>query len=321
MLRADIAMGSTKLIREGLKLLRDRGVRETAAEAQAFFREAGIRQYHQLTGKADRGAPIYEQEWDVLVILDACRVDYMRGVAPDYGFIDTVNEFESLGSYSLSWMEQNFTEEYADEMANTVHVTGNPFSETALNANDFALLDEVWRYSWDDDIGTIHPRPITDRAITHAREHNPDRLIIHYMQPHAPFTQNPNLQSNGPSPDDWMSSTDKSIWMRVREGEVALEDAQAAYRDELRYVLDDVELLLANIDAETAVITADHGESMGELGIYGHARGIASDSLRVVPWVTTSATDTGSYNPETYETTVSANPDTTSRLRDLGYLD
>lgn len=307
-----------QLLKGGLRLVRERGIRDAYHEVRAFLRESTIRRYHQITGVDDRGTPIYDEDWDLLVVLDACRFDFLFETASDNEFLNEVSEFESLGSYSLSWMQRNFSEDYTEEMAETIHVSGNPFTETALDPNDFSHLEEVWRYSWDEDVGTIRPRPITDAAVSLAREHDPERLIVHYMQPHAPFTTHPELQT-GPSADDWADAADKSVWMRVQEGDIPLEEAKNAYRDELAMVLEEVELLLNNVDAETAVVTADHGEAMGESGIYGHARGVAIDALRVVPWATTTAIDSGDHVPETHRS--ESDGEQTDRLRDLGYME
>jgi len=48
-------------------------------------------------------------------------------------------------------MERNFIEEYSDEMAEMAIVMGNPHSKTYLDASDFDILDEVWRYAWEDE--------------------------------------------------------------------------------------------------------------------------------------------------------------------------
>lgn len=311
-------MSVPQLFKGGLRLLRERGVRDTFHELRSFLREAAFRRYHRFTGKEGRGTPIYEREWDLLVVLDACRADFLKEMESEYGFLGDVGEAESVGSYSLSWMEGNFSEEYSDEMAETIHVTGNPFTETALDPNDFRQLEEVWRYSWDEKIGTLRPRPITDAAVSLARDENPERLIVHYMQPHEPFTTHPELRT-GPSADDWANTADKSIWQQVQEGRVPLEDAKEAYRDELAMVLEEVELLLENVDAETAVVTADHGEAMGESGLFGHPRGVAVDALRVVPWARTTAVDSGEHTPENHRS--NSDGEQADRLRDLGYLE
>lgn len=311
-------MSVPQLFKGGMRLLRERGVRDTFHEVRSFLREAILRQYHQFTGKAERGTPIYERDWDLLVVLDACRADFLQEIASEYDFLDDVGEAESVGSYSLSWMEGNFSEEYSDEMAETVHVSGNPFTETALDPNDFQHLEEVWRYSWDKEIGTLRPRPITDAAVSLAREENPERLIVHYMQPHEPFTTHPELRT-GPSAENWADTADKSVWQQVLEGKIQLEDAKKAYRDELAMVLDEVGLLLNSVDAETAVVTADHGEAMGESGFFGHPRGVAIDALRVVPWARTTANDSGEHSPENHRS--ESDGEQTERLRDLGYLE
>ena len=317
-LQSPTSMGLLQILTEGLRITQEQGLRDAYRKGRTFTREAAIRRWHRLSGSVDRGKPIYESDWDLLVILDACRFDALQEVADDYGFVENVESRDSVGSYSLSWMKQNFTEDYADEMAKTAMITGNPFTETALDPEQFTHLEEVWRYSWDDEIGTIRPRPLTDRAISVARDDDPDRMIVHYMQPHEPFTTHPELQQ-GPSASDWAHATNKSIWMRVQEGDIPLDVAREAYYDELRMVLDDVEILLNNVDADTAVITADHGEAMGEYGIYGHARGVAIDALRVVPWAETTAVDAGEHNPAGSKST-ETNGGQMERLHDLGYL-
>lgn len=311
-------MGYTQLYKDGLRVLRDQGIRNSIPRARMFLREASLRTLHNLNGEDQRGVPIYEEEWDLLVVLDACRVDLLREVGTDYGFLDNIEVRDSLGSYSLSWMERNFIPKYEDQMADTVYVTGNPFSEAALDPNDFCRIEEVWKYSWDERVGTIRPRALTDTAISLARELSPNQMIVHYMQPHEPFTTAPELHG-GRTATKWADPTDTSVWTRVDRGDLPLERVQDAYRQELRMVLNEVEILLENVDAETAVVSADHGEAMGELGIYGHARGVAIDALRRVPWAVTTAEDTGGHTPHDHRTDKKG--EQRDRLRDLGYVE
>lgn len=132
------------------------------------------------------GINIFEHDWDALILLDACRVDLLEEVATNYEFLNHPGTLHSVGSSSIQWIEQTFSTEYRDEMQGTVYVTGNPFSKRVLTSSDLLALDEVWRYAWDDETGTISPDSITDRAIAAGREHGFDRLIVHYMQPHFP---------------------------------------------------------------------------------------------------------------------------------------
>lgn len=311
-------MSAFTTLKQGVQVLRQDGPLSLAKKGSMFAYESGFRAYHQATGAAQRGENVYNRDWDVLVILDACRVDLLDEVADEYDFLENRDTFHSLSSYSLGWMNRTFTPEYAEEMARTAHVSGNPFTQDALDASDFLELDEVWQYGWDDSVSSIPPRPVTDRAITAARTHQPDRLIVHYMQPHIPFITHPELCFQTTNPDEWGEVASETVWDRVRAGDVSYDQMWEAYLDNLRVALDDVELLLDNIDAETVAITADHGNAVGEYGLYGHPRGIALDCLRVVPWVTTTASDSGSHTPAEYDRTAT-NEDLDAKLEALGY--
>lgn len=272
----------------------------------------GLRRADRIAG---RGNPIYEEEWDVLLVLDACRADLMEEVADDYSFVNTEST-RSVAGGSRAWMQQNFVVEYADEMAETVYVTGNPFSEEILSARDFAELDEVWKYGWNSNLNTIPAGAISDRTIHHHRARNPDRLIAHYMQPHHPFVPNP--LDSGMNRDD-LANPEKPVWRRLQEGELKKDEVWEAYRENLGYVLDEVKIVLSNIDADTVVITADHGNAVGEYGVYGHGD-IPLSAVREVPWCVTSATDEGTFQPELSPDDTHEEIGTKQRLRDLGYL-
>ena len=268
------------------------------------------------------GQSIYERNWDVLLILDACRVDLIEGVENEYSFLDTPGTHTSLGSMSKEWLEANFTTDFPNQIKQTAYVTGNPYSEAVADRN-FRLLDEVWKYAWDDELGTIPPRPITDRAISVMRNHNPERLVVHYMQPHYPFIEDPDLHP-GIDIDRFGNLPWDNVWEMLRNGEVDRNRVLSAYEQNLRLVLDDVSILLESIDADRVAISSDHGNALGEYGIYGHPEEVPLASIREVPWYETTATDTGQYEPTEYpdKETDSSKPssqEVTERLRDLGY--
>ena len=270
------------------------------------------------------GTPVFEEDWDVLLVLDACRADLLAAVRDEYEFLDAPDTRLSVDSTSHRWMEKNFSAAYADDLRETAYVTGNPYSDGVLAEREFRLLDEAWKYAWDDDLGTIHPRPLTDRAIAVGRDLDPGRLIVHYMQPHYPFVRHREVDDGIPLAffREGVTDTDRErdVWSQFKEGELTESEVRELYLDNLRYVLDDVGLLLANLDAETVVISADHGNAFGEFGVYGHPPGMPFRSVREVPWYATSATDTGEYVPETEPPDSESNGTVDERLRDLGYL-
>lgn len=273
------------------------------------------------------GVNVYDREWDALLVLDGCRVDALREVAPEYDVLDTPGTHRSPGSTSYEWMERTFTDEYAEEMGRTVHVSANPFTHQYLDAGRFALLDEVWKDGWDEEVGIVPARTVTDRAIHAGREHvGPNnRLLVHYMQPHFPSVPRP--LGDTATLDEWRDGREMA-WQGLRRGEFTEDEVWSAYLANLRYVLDDVECLLENLDAERVAITADHGNAIGEWGMYGHPN-VPLTVLREVPWFTTSATDSGTYEPDIGRSDEFAKRDETDgadsavadRLSALGYTD
>ncbi|QHS18264.1 hypothetical protein GWK26_02825 [haloarchaeon 3A1-DGR] len=133
---------------------------------------------------------------------------------------------------------------------------------------------------------------MTDRGIAVSRDHDFDRVILHYLQPHPPYV------ANALADDRELEHHERDWWGYLGEtGDY--ETIWDTYLDELRYVLDDVELLLENVDAETVAISADHGEAFGEYWEYGHHTGSINPYVRKVPWVETTATDERTHTPNT----------------------
>jgi hypothetical protein len=82
----------------------------------------------------------------------------------------------------------------------------------------------------------------------------------------------------------------------------------------LRAVLDDVEILLENYEADRVAITADHGEWT----FYSHNIGCPYPAIRRVPWVETTTEDEGTFEPSV-EATGGVSADVEDQLVQLGY--
>jgi hypothetical protein len=275
------------------------------------------------------GTNVFSREWDLLVILDTCRVDALRAVAPEYDFLTGVGAITSVGSSSLEWVGNTFTTEYLSEIRGTACVTSNAYMEKILrdrnyitgtshlvHADDLSVLDQPWMYVPDEEKPFVHtpPRYITDRAIAVGRDHVSDRLLVHYTPPHSPYTAAALKEGR-----DELKPYEADPFQALRDG-VSYETVWEAYLDELRLALDEVELLLENVDADRVVISADHGEAFGEYGIYSHPTGMLHPKIRRVPWAETTATDTGTYEPTAEARNSDAAREAKSHLEDLGYL-
>lgn len=291
-----------------------------------------------VTSRRPVGTNVFERDWDLLVVLDACRLDAMSEVAHEFPFLGPVGSIRSVGSTSSEWMLGTFTREHVDAISETAYVTGNmfadrifaagqrpPATETAsidfpvplsaprwdvVDERDFLHLDKVWEYTDMLGSGGFPPRPVTDRAIAVARERAPSRMIVHYMQPHTPFIAD----------DVDPSIRDQSdVLVKLRNGELSRSAVWDGYLANLSFVLEEVSILLDNVDAERVAITADHGEGMGELGGYGHTFGWPHPAVKSVPWMETTAEDHGTFQPE-LDARVNTDVDVDERLRELGYL-
>ncbi|RKS78449.1 hypothetical protein BDK61_4114 [Haloarcula quadrata] len=255
---------------------------------------AYLRALQALGRRVPYGTNVYQREWDVLVVLDACRADLLRAVAPDTRLFDTVSTVRSVGSSSSEWLENTFPGH--PETAQTVMVTGNTWTDRYLDADAFATLDEVWKYAWDEDLNTVPAAAVTDRAIALSRRLDPERLVVHYMQPHHPFVPDP-LDGDGGLARTGRHSNTANPWVALRRGEVSADRVWNAYEANLRYVLREVEALAENVDGRIAV-TADHGNLFGEWGLYGHPMHTPVPALLAVPWAETDGVDSGEREPD-----------------------
>lgn len=242
-------------------------------------------------------------DWDTLVILDACRFDVFEAVNP---FDAPLESRISQASNTGPWFSKNFINVQPELTSDVVYVTANPkASSERVDSDRFYHLEETFRTHWDEEAGTVRPEDVVDVAIQlHARY--PDkRLVVHLLQPHGPFvgTDTPNLHAGS--------------YESLQRGEVSRETVLAAYRECLEYALDEVQRLTEYLSG-TVVVTADHGECFGEAGIYAHPPWAHHETLLTVPWVEVEGE--GREPPAaTDETGSEVSESVNEQLRRLGY--
>lgn len=308
--------------------------RATVASAHEL-RMGATRRIGLLIGKRiwDRG------DWDVLVVLDACRNDLMQSVAPEYDILpNDPGHCWSNASCSIDWILRNFSA-HPEHARRSGYITGNPFTDhtaddapTAdLSGDDFAYFAPLYKTEWGavdgGPVETIPPAPLTDQAIAAWRRRDElgmDRLVVHYMQPHQPYRSKPEWTGVNKNLKDLVKTRTKAgacAWQECRQGNIDAEELWTACRDNLRWVLDDVtQRLLQNVDGKV-VLTADHGNAMGELGEWGHHPGAIGPAVRKVPWAPVEAADKRTVTPDVDLQRRTAVDDTIeSKLDSLGYL-
>jgi len=228
----------------------------------------------------------------LLIILDACRYDI---------FLEEFNDFLE-GELEPVWSSGVDTFRYMrniwDGYYDLVYVSGAVPINSAVDdptsvgemygdyipKRHFKEIVDAWDSGWRDDLGTVPPSNVTEEA---RKKLDEDKLVVHYYQPHAPFIGDypllgktgSNVGKNRGNPPDGV------IWDRVRGGKITDRQIRKAYRSNLRLVLDEVSDLVEDMDSRKVVITADHGELLGDDGLYSHPWSVNHPKLRKVPWL------------------------------------
>jgi len=278
---------------------------------------------------------IMEQDWDNLIILDACRYDIFKEENHIEG---ELNKVLSKGSHSEEFIDHNFHGQHHD----TVYVSSNSWASKLRNKNVFYKV--AYTYSRDYDNKTRHEKhqsfdPSRVLEIGNANYNESKRFILHFMQPHAPYW-GPKAKSvrsdlrkeydigfKAWDPNEEVSDEDPTHLLRAaRMGYVSNEVIKEVYKENTHIVLDKVDKLLKNIQGKT-IITADHGELLGESQIicykdFGHPRNIYLPELRHVPWLTIESNERREiYSEKPIKSDFINENDIETNLRALGYLD
>lgn len=230
--------------------------------------------------------PVWEKDWDVLLIMDACRLDYAKEEFEEerYDVKDTI----APGSSSKDWAE-HFEE--AEDLEDIVYISANPHVSNQMiegfaGDNPFFMIYDVWKTNWDDENGTVRAEALNEK-FSEVKEMYPDkRFILHYMQPHHPFIGEKQLEDSGfIFPDgNTKSEKDKMVWDRLKDGEIDEDVFREAYRSNLKYVKSCIEDLIPDLDGRI-IITADHGNIFGKRWMYAHPPELYFDELVRVPWI------------------------------------
>lgn len=133
---------------------------------------------------------VMKEEWDYLLVLDACRYDYFEKFNNLNG--DLCKRI-SLGSDTQEWIEKNFRFPRND----TVYVSANPKISKFklkkwLGSIPFFSIEEVWDYGWDSELSTVPPENVVESALRVVERYPDKRMIVHFIQPHQPFILNLN---------------------------------------------------------------------------------------------------------------------------------
>lgn len=176
-----------------------------------------------------------EEDWDVCIVLDACRFDVFEEMYSDY-LEGELEKRKSPGSNTQEWLPKVFGEQY-----DWLYVSGNSFinsedlpikrckgkSNSEWTATEhFSKILDAWDYGWDELLGTVDPASI-NRTYQRIDTSGFDRTILHYIQPHAPYTGH-------------LLGKSRRVGQKSAEGQVTKETALNSIRDTVGGIVDSI---------------------------------------------------------------------------------
>lgn len=240
--------------------------------------------------------------WDVLIILDACRFDTFCSVYfPCY-------KVNSEAANTIQWLKKHWNGNYE----RTFYISANPF----INSKDIAFsgykaTDHFFKFDiqdlWEetDKYDRTPPESVarcTTSLMNFIVDKRPNivanpRFIAHFIQPHAPYYfAERRLQLRklfkGLIPMQYWQWCKKKAPKSVTSLEESYLDRYTpseikhAYYLNLKSTYDSVMEIVRTAQklGLTTVITADHSEYLGEEGRWGHG-GKLTEFISTVPWM------------------------------------
>lgn len=264
---------------------------------------------------------ILNEDWDNLIILDACRYDTFE----KYNIIEgDLNKIFSTASHTAEFVEENIDREFLD----TAYVSASP--QLVGTENKFHHVAHLWRDDWDEDLRTVLPEVVTSRVKEIQEEYPNKRLVAHYMQPHYPFIGDLRSEIGTHATftgGDVTNRDHPSVWDLLVSRKVDRETVMRAYEENLRVTLPHVQELISSLNGKT-VISSDHGNlfrkkvSRLPIRIEGHPPRYPDPDLLAVPWLKCpydTRKEITAAEDKRKEGTVDGE-EVAQRLKDLGYL-
>lgn len=262
----------------------ERPTADTSASEQFFYRlRKWLLQRATSTSGADQHRRIADTDWDVLLVLDACRLDTCRN-AVDW----PVQEVQTPASCTPDWLSKAAEDNL---FAGKTILTANP----QYDKFDFgaASLEHFWQSDWDGTLQTVLPEPLLERVSEQLAVDAPP-VVAHLQQPHWPYVAriDESWQLAYSDLGPWVDGGDeiRSMQVAMARGKIDIDHARRAYRASVRSIW---RTLLPAIEGWVAggnhvVVTADHGEVFGrftDATMYEHPCKVGIRPLTAVPWV------------------------------------
>ena len=209
---------------------------------------------------------IHKMDWDVLIILDAMRFDVFKEITGEG------EPVWSAGSCTDEWLTNTWPHKYP-----ITYIAGNPF--VSMYKGHFRRVIDAWKEGWRCIRGcwTVPPEEIIKAYIAWRDAGGKGKVVLHFMQPHLPSIGRIALPKSSskqvPGYDPY----------KIALQEYGPEMVREAYYSNAEFIIKRVFKFIDKIEGKV-VITSDHGDLLGEDGMWGHGK-IPHSILRTVPWL------------------------------------
>jgi len=248
-----------------------------------------------------------DREWDILILLDGCRYDYFK----EYNTIKgNLKKVVSPSTGTKDWFERIINSKCDD----IIYLT--PIVKFDTWYPNHGLFKEVklWGDKKSFKYSALNPLDISRIAGEYIKKYPNKRIIVHFLVPHPPFlTMAPEhkekIKKESLKTDENIKKSKLKrkflfiIWMLKQRfptiifwhlerllglhgGMLVLYKTggfkliRELYRNNLILALSAINKIYTR---GKMIITADHGQRLGEYGMFGHG-GWRSKSVIEVPW-------------------------------------
>lgn len=294
----------------------------------------------RLDGQSKRLNELIDANNWCLIVLDACRYDFLKTIFSQY-FEGSIDPVWASGSNTFDYLATNWQDSYSfpyvtaaapvtptkinfdnNETAQGLIFEGEELREMYNGyqpADHLLNIDAVWQDNWDENLGVCPPEPVTKRAIEESHENS--KLVAHYFQPHAPFIGEASETANRDNINSLKGgAVSEGIWEKVESGEISAKELCTLYKSNVERVLVAAAHLIQETKFDRYVIIGDHGEALGEYNRYTHGMDW-HPYVRTVPWAEVSTVNADiDYMQEFKSSKGSENSSVEDRLSELGYL-
>ena len=267
---------------------------------------------------------IHSDDWDVLIVIDACRYDYFKKYHAKILNNGNLKPVESSASWTGAWIAETFHNKI---MLDTVFISTIPWLKSDgpsiekvrsfkerlkyvkmlrdINiTKQFKEIVDVWKIGTKDLKHYSQLEQTTDETIKAIEQNPKSRVIVKYWQIHEPY-----MYFGDDKPVTKLSFENLQLLIaeiigdevlcKIRNctGELPInalsyyyikhgkEGIQKAYSEDLKTTLKSIKKIIDRFPNKKFAITSDHGEKLGEEGDFGHS-GPKDKIIAEVPWYT-----------------------------------